>query len=126
MSRRTWRIEIDFLGRPLLANKAAKMHPIAASKAREEWRDAATLLAREQHIPRLSKVDLRAQARYRTRRSPSDTDACSPSVKGAIDGLVEAGVLVDDGALYVRSVQYVAPQIGTGLPDALIIWIEEA
>jgi hypothetical protein len=124
---RTWSFTIDQLGRPLLSNKAAKMHPIAQSNARVPWRDAATTLAYQQRIPKgLGSIDVVAQARYRTRRSPSDCDATSPTVKGVIDGLVRAGVIVDDKAPFVASVKYLSPQIGTGLPDALIVWVTEA
>lgn len=126
MTGRSWRLEITHLGRPLTANGMHKKHPIEVTRLRGEWRDAATVLCRAQRVPALSKIDVRAQARYRTRRSPSDTDACAPSVKGVIDGLVKAGVLEDDKPPFVRSVQYIAPQVGTGLPDALLVWIEEA
>lgn len=121
---RTWSFTIDQLGRPLLSNKAAKMHPIAQSNARVPWRDATIVLARQQRIPRgLGSIDVVAQARYRTRRSPSDCDATAPTVKGVIDGLVRAGVIVDDKAPFVASVTYLSPLVGTGLPDGLIVTV---
>jgi hypothetical protein len=124
---RSWSFTIDFLGRPLVANKAKKMHPIAESKTRAEWRDAAATLARAERIPKgLGAIRVTAQARYRTRRSPSDCDACAPSVKGVIDGLVVAGVIADDKPPFVQQVSYMACEVGTGLPDALIVTVEEA
>jgi hypothetical protein len=123
---RSWRLEVDCLGRPLTANAMHKKHPVQVTALRGEWRDAATVLARAARIPALGRVAVTAQARYRTRRSPSDTDACSPSVKGVIDGLVAAGVVRDDKPPFVASVTYLAPVVGSGLADALIVWVEES
>lgn len=119
----TWTLTITELGRPLLANAVAKMHPVQASRERGQWRDAAAILARAERIPALPCIAVTAQARYRTRRSPSDCDASSPSVKGVIDGLVLAGVIVDDCPPFVASVTYLSPDVGTGLPDALIVTV---
>ena len=123
--RRTWRLEIDMLGRPLLANAANKMHFQDRDRIRADWRDATTTLARAQRIPRCAAIDIKVQARYRTRRTPGDIDSPAPTVKGVIDGLVNAGIIRDDKPPYIRSLLYVTPQIGTGLPDALIVWITD-
>ncbi len=123
---RAWTFTIDQLGRPLLSNKARKMHQIAETNVRIQWRDATILLAYQKRIPKgLGSIDVVAQARYRTRRSPSDCDATAPTVKGVIDGLVKAGVIVDDKAPFVASVCYLAPLVGTGLPDGLIVTVVE-
>lgn len=123
---RSWSLVVDMLGRPLTANAAHRLHHIAATRARGEWRDAVTVLARQARIPRLSAIRVVAQARYETRKSISDCDAISPTVKGALDGLVAAGVIVDDRLPYVLRVTYEAPLVGTGLADALLLTIEEA
>lgn len=121
---REWTLVIDSLGRPLLANAAKKLHPVAETKARGRWRDTAMLLAIQARIPkRLPQIDVTVQARYGSRRSPSDCDATAPSVKGVIDGLVRAGVIADDCPPYVASVTYRAPLVGTGLRDALIVTV---
>lgn len=121
-----WTLTVDCCGRPMTANAADKMHPVAKAKARAVWRDATTILARAQRIPRMERIAVTVQARYRTRRSPSDTDACAPSAKGCIDGLVVAQVIPDDTHEHVSSVTYLAPLLGTGLPDALILVVEGA
>lgn len=41
-----------------------------------------------------------------------DTGACHPAVKAAIDGLVDAGVLVDDSPEYVRAITFLPTQRG--------------
>jgi hypothetical protein len=121
-----WLMTLDQLGRPLTANGQHKRHPMAATKDRAQWRDATIWLARQQRIPTLERIKVTAQARYRTRQSPSDTDACAPTVKGCIDGLVIAGVIRDDSHEYVTEVRYLAPLIGTRLPDALLLTVEAA
>lgn len=126
LAPRQWTLTIDTQGRPLLANAAKKMHPIAESKARAAWRDTACVLARAGRIPPMPCIAVTAQARYKTRRSPSDCDATSPTVKGVIDGLVLARVIPDDCPPFVAWVKYLAPQVGTGLPDALVVTVEAA
>lgn len=121
-----WTLTLDMLGRPVLSNAVAKLPGVAQAAKRRPWRDATVVLARAERIPALPAIDLTAQARYRTRRSPSDTDACAPTVKGVLDGLVLAGIVPDDSPRHVASVTYLAPVTGTGLPDALIVTITEA
>lgn len=64
---------------------------------------------------------LGAQTRHRFRRAHvtvevvikgpmQDTGACFPSVKAAIDGLVDARVLPDDGPQQIASLKFVAPR----------------
>ncbi len=120
---RSWRLEISEVGRPLLNNAVHRMNPHVAKKRRQEWADAAFWHAKAQGIPHLSHVDVKVQARYKTRSSPSDTDAPAPAVKGVLDGLKTAGVLTDDSAMFVRSVTYISCRSGTGLPDCLVVWV---
>lgn len=121
-----WTLTLDMLGRPVLSNAVAKLPGVAQAAKRRPWRDATVVLARAERIPALPAIHVTAQARYRTRRSPSDTDAAAPTVKGVIDGLVVAGVVPDDGPPFVRSVTYLMPLVGTGLPDALIVHVTAA
>lgn len=87
----------------------------------KEWREAFAALAREQRIPRYERVVVSAQPELRHRGSMPDTGACIGAVKAAIDGLVDAGVLDDDGPNQVIALQFLAPQV-TGT-DALAISI---
>jgi len=87
-----------------------------------EWRDAYRLLALESRIPPLAWVHVEARPQYRTARSLPDTAACVGSVKAAIDGLVDAGVLPDDGPELVRRVTFEAPVVDRGLhSDRLVL-----
>lgn len=125
MGDRSWTLEITEVGRPLLANGVHRMQGIQASRARAEWKQAGWAHALEQRIPPLAAIRVTVQPRYRTRKG-CDCDAPAPSLKGVLDGLVQAGVLPDDRPPFVQAVTYLACEIGTGLPDALIVTIEEA
>jgi len=51
---------------------------------------------------------------------PQDVGACNPSVKAAIDGLVDAGVLPDDSSMFVRSITYLPAKTDK---NSLVIYI---
>ena len=56
----------------------------------------------------------------------ADTGAHAPSAKAAIDGLVDAGLIVDDDGRYIRSLTYLAPvKTWPGLTEGLVLTIEE-
>jgi len=116
---------IDFCGRPLLANASHRMHPQEASRARRVWRDAACRLAQVRRIPHYEQITVTTWAEYPSRRSLPDCDGIAPSVKGAIDGLVLAGVITDDGPRFVRSITYLAPVVKPGATPALVVRVDE-
>ena len=51
-----------------------------------------------------------SQSRVNARSMP-DVAACYPAVKAAIDGLVDAGVVPDDGPFNVMRITFRAPEI---------------
>ena len=51
--------------------------------------------------------------------------ACAPAVKAALDGIVDAGVLPDDGPAFVWAVTYRAPFRSARKQNALILTITE-
>lgn len=83
-----------------------------------EWRHAFKQMALEAGIPELEAIAVTAQPEVRNKVMP-DTAACIGAVKAAIDGLVDAGVIADDGPLYVRRLTFFAP-IVTG-EDAVTV-----
>ena len=87
----------------------------------KKWRKAFADLA-EGFSP-LEQVAVIAQPELRNRASMPDTGACIGAVKAAIDGLVDAGVLVEDGPAVVKSLTFLAPVV-TGT-DALEIEVQE-
>jgi hypothetical protein len=77
----------------------------------KEWRDAFGALARFHKVPALDAIEVVAMPELRNRSAIPDTGACIGAVKAAIDGLVDAGVLVDDGPTIVRSLHFCAPRV---------------
>lgn len=59
----------------------------------------------------------------RSRRWRADVAACYPSVKAAIDGIVDAGVLDDDDDTHLLSVTFLPVAYGHG--DGLRITIHD-
>lgn len=83
------------------------------------WRTATRLLAREARIPQLERatIGLDHWPRDRRRRDP---DRNSLVAKWCIDGLVDAGVLVDDDATHVAEV---ALRIHAPRDDRQPLWL---
>lgn len=65
---------------------------------------------------RVQRCAITAQPSYSSR--PQDTGNCYPSVKAAVDALVDVGVLPDDSGAHVASIMLLAPLRG---PDALTV-----
>jgi hypothetical protein len=57
------------------------------------------------------------------RRSPQDVGGCLPAVKAAVDGLVDAGVMSDDGPDQVRELVFTGAVLGD--LDGLMVIVEE-
>ena len=51
----------------------------------------------------------------------ADTGGHFPVAKACIDGLVDAGVIPDDGPEFVRSLTFKAPQVDGGVDRALLV-----
>jgi crossover junction endodeoxyribonuclease RusA len=108
--------------RPWTANAERRMHPMARAKVVREWRTAFTVLAREAKIPRLDRIVVTAMPIRADRRWRPDVAACYGAVKAAIDGLVDAGVLLNDGPDHVAELTFAAPSMGAH--DALMLVVE--
>lgn len=89
-----------------------------------EWRGVFNALALEAEIPPLTAITVIVQPELRHRGSMPDTGACIGAAKAAIDGLVDAGVIPDDGPRFVRRLTFEAPVV-TGV-DALELIVEAA
>lgn len=116
----TW--TLTYHARPMSLNVERAGNRFQRAPLVKEWRDAYRLLALESKIPPLEWIHVEARPQYRTARSLPDTAACVGSVKAAIDGLVDAGVLPDDGPELVRRVTFEAPVVDRGLhSDRLVL-----
>ena len=72
----------------------------------QQWRSAFAALALEQQVSHLDVVRVRAWPLAKNHRSMQDVRGCLPPVKPAVDGLVDAGVFVDDGPEYLRELVF--------------------
>lgn len=73
-----------------------RRHFHATAALTRTWREAAAWRARQERLPKITvPVEITAVI-HRADRRKADAPNSWPSVKAAIDGLVDAGVLVDD------------------------------
>lgn len=86
------------------------------------WRQAFQLLAQAAHHPTFDRPVLITAQPYQQRNRLQDAGSCLPSLKAAVDGIVDAGVLPDDSPAYVAGLMILAPMRG---PDGLTVTVEE-
>lgn len=91
--------------RPVTTNAERAGNRWKRAEDTKQWRQAFAWLARKEHVPAMRWVNITAQPSQRRGRL-QDTAACNPSVKAAIDGLVDAGVVPDDSGEYVRQITF--------------------
>lgn len=103
---RTW--ELTHLARPVSLNAERAQHWTRRAASTNEWRTAFFWLAKEQKISKLDQVAIEVYVESSNRRL-ADVGAAWPSVKAAIDGLTDAGVIPDDGPAHVLAVTIHAP-----------------
>ena len=98
--------------RPWTANAERRWHyhkraqMVRDARARWAWH---ALAAR---VPRLDRIRVEAQPMSKDRRWRPDVAACYPSVKAAIDGLVDARVIPDDDDRHVLNLTFLPVDIG--------------
>lgn len=104
----TWTLDLVGLGRPPTVNAVGRSHWAVKAKIAEAWKAAAWKAATQAKLPRLESAVVTVQAHYRN-GVLTDADACALPAKGAVDGLVAAGVLEDDGPTDLLALVYLAP-----------------
>lgn len=113
---------LTYEARPWTLNVERQGNQWSRAKLVAEWRPAFRDLAREARIPRCDTIAVTVWPELRHAGGIPDTAACVGAAKAGIDGLIDAGVLEDDGPLQVRRLTFMAPII-TGR-DALSLDIE--
>jgi Holliday junction resolvase RusA-like endonuclease len=82
-------------------NSNQRDHRHQVAKMTKAWRETAALRARAQRIPAFAgQVHIIAHI-FKTRAGRYDTNNLAPTTKAIVDGLVDAGVLVDDSTEWV-------------------------
>jgi hypothetical protein len=116
------RLTFTYPKRPWTLNIERQGNRFRRAKLVAEWRQAFAQLAAES--PRLAAIHVTAQPHLRHRGSMPDTGACIGAAKAAIDGLIDAGVIPDDGPSVVLSLRFLAPLVDG--QDSLELIVEAA
>lgn len=103
-------------------NAERSAHWRARHQLTATWRQAFKVYALTAHHPQFTAPVLITCQPYQARNKLQDPGNCLPSLKAAVDGIVDAGVLIDDSPAYVAGLMILAPQRG---PDGLTVTIEE-
>lgn len=111
---------LTYWKKPITTNTERAGNRWGRAESTKEWRETFTWLARKEKIPAMKWINVTAQPFQKMGRL-QDTAACNPSVKAAIDGLVDAGVIPDDSGEYVRMIIFMPPLRGA---DRLTLMIE--
>lgn len=118
----TWTVTYD--AKPWTANQDKNLHHHARADKVAEWRKAFWGLAGQAKIPTLAHVGITVRPYYRRWNGKfPDPASCAPAAKAAIDGLVDAGVMPDDGPQYVAWVKFLPAVMDAGR-DALALVVE--
>lgn len=92
--------------RPWTANTERRWHHMKRAGEVKATRERFYWLAKAAAIPHLTQVTITATPYSRDRRWRPDVAACYPTVKAAIDGLVDARVIPDDTDQYLTAVTF--------------------
>lgn len=104
-------LAIDWLPRIHLSNDERKLHWRALSNIHADWREAGAQACRLVRPPKMERAFITVWSQHPGGVLP-DPDAPSPSVKAALDGIVDAGVLPGDTGKHVGGVLYLPPVKG--------------
>lgn len=80
-----------------------RSHWTARKRCAAAWREATAWVAKGEGVPRLEQLSVRLTG-YPPDKRRRDPDSLSLVVKWCIDGLVDAGVCLDDHAGFVKQV----------------------
>ena len=119
--RQQWLLRCDTLGRPPCLNAERAGHWTAQARTTAAWREAYGWLARQQRVPPLAQAQVESWPTYPDRRSLPDLGGWLPATKAAIDGLVDVGVLPDDGPAYLTCLTFLPPVVDGARHPALVL-----
>ena len=102
-------LRIELLGKPLALNATSKSSHWQASKEIAQWReDAAWTVKAKRLKPLEGPVTIHVYPQTSGRLT--DCASCVLAVKGIVDGLVDANLLVDDSPKYVEAITFHSPR----------------
>lgn len=104
----SWTLTIPAPARWLSANQRTDLR--RQTPDRRAWRDTTALLARAAKLPKLDRVHIVATLHFTDLRR-RDPHNFYPTIKAAVDGLIDAGLLADDSSNYL-----IGPDLRVGPP----------
>lgn len=107
---RTWTIE-SVGARPHTVNKTSRSNWRTWMKHVERTRATWKVLAEAAGVQHIDACTITVTPLHANFASPQDVAACAPEAKAAIDGLVDAGLLDDDGPTHVLAVLFLPPRV---------------
>jgi hypothetical protein len=117
------RWSVTYQAKPMLSNETRRQSWHAVAAMTREWREVFGQLAAIEGAEACDVIAVTVDHVKAGKGKVPDVCACAPSVKAAIDGLVDAGIIPDDGPRHLRSVTFNAPTRGT--VDSVTLTIEE-
>ena len=115
----TW--TLDLPDQPYITPNS-RPHWSRRAQCARAWRDSTMLLAKAAKVPSLDRAEIELVMHPRTRHR-RDPDSLALVGKWCIDGLVDAGVLVDDDATRVVRVSYRIVPVGSSPREAGHRWL---
>jgi hypothetical protein len=115
----TWTLIIQ--GKLFTLNTERGWHHHKRAKFVKQWRTASCVEAKAAKVPKMKSMEITFIPYRANRRNMADTGGHFPVAKACIDGLVDAGVIPDDGPEYVTSLTFEAPRVDGGEDRAMLI-----
>jgi hypothetical protein len=102
----TWTVE--YYERAWTTNAERSGNKWERAKLTKKWRTDFATLGKFHNAPKYAWIDIVVDLQL---KGPlQDTGSCFPSVKAAVDGLVDIGVIPDDSPQFVHSLHFTAPK----------------
>ena len=122
----TWQLELP--GRPPNLNAERAANRYRRHDTTKAWRQMAAVLWRSgvnegRYPAKLTAITVEAQQVVKDGRWHIDAGSTLPAVKAGVDGLVDAGLLVDDDWRFVRGLTFTPPLVAGR--DGLLLTIRE-
>lgn len=105
-------------------NANDRQHHMAKARLVKAWRNAAAWAARDAGLPTITRHVRITASIHKLHGRQYDAANWSPTAKAAVDGLRDAGVLLDDSNKYVTGPDMRAGERATGRAY-LVLTIEE-
>lgn len=120
--KKQWTVVVE--GHLFTLNSERTMHFHKRARLIKTWREAACEEAKRAKIPKMKCIDVTFVPCRTNRRNMADTGGHIPVAKACIDGLVDAGIIPDDGPEFLKSLTFKAPYVDGG-EDRAMLYITE-